>query len=77
MTHSLTLANARLVLDNEVVTGSLKIADGLIEAMDTGAAIPTGAIDCEGDFVIPGLVELHTDNLERHLSPRPGVNWPH
>ena len=25
---------------------------------------------------MPGLVELHTDNLERHSSPRPGVRWP-
>jgi alpha-D-ribose 1-methylphosphonate 5-triphosphate diphosphatase len=36
-----------------------------------------GAIDCGGDYLAPGLVELHTDNLERHLSPRPGVDWPH
>ncbi|MEL6454470.1 MAG: alpha-D-ribose 1-methylphosphonate 5-triphosphate diphosphatase, partial [Cyanobacteria bacterium J06623_5] len=29
-----------------------------------------------GDYLLPGLVELHTDNLERCLSPRPGVRWP-
>ena len=29
----------------------------------------------EGDFLIPGLVELHTDHLEGHFSPRPGVRW--
>lgn len=23
------------------------------------------------------MVELHTDNLERHMRPRPGVDWPH
>ena len=39
--------------------------------------IPTGALDCEGDFVLPGLVELHTDNVERHIEPRPEVDWPH
>lgn len=71
------LANARLVLDNEVVRGSLSFTDGVLTATDTGTAVPAGAIDCEGDFVAPGLVELHTDNLERHLSPRPGVAWPH
>jgi hypothetical protein len=26
---------------------------------------------------MPGLVELHTDNLERHIEPRPKVDWPH
>lgn len=35
------------------------------------------AIDCAGDLVIPGLIEVHTDNLERHIQPRPRVDWPH
>ena len=26
---------------------------------------------------MPGLIELHTDNLERHIEPRPKVDWPH
>ncbi len=34
-------------------------------------------IDLEGDYLIPGLVELHTDNLEKHFIPRTGVSWPH
>jgi alpha-D-ribose 1-methylphosphonate 5-triphosphate diphosphatase len=34
-------------------------------------------VDCRGDLVLPGLVELHTDNLERHIEPRPAVDWPH
>ena len=38
--------------------------------------MPPGAEDCGGDHLAPGLVELHTDNLERHLEPRPGVRWP-
>lgn len=39
--------------------------------------MPIGAKDCGGDLVIPGLVELHTDNVERYIEPRPGVDWPH
>lgn len=77
MTSQFTLANARLVMPDDIVTGMLKISDGRIDALDTGAAVPPGAVDCGGDLVVPGLVELHTDNLERHLSPRPGVDWPH
>ncbi|GIT85643.1 phosphonate metabolism protein PhnM [Roseobacter sp. OBYS 0001] len=34
-------------------------------------------MDCAGDLVLPGLVELHTDNVERHIEPRPEVDWPH
>jgi alpha-D-ribose 1-methylphosphonate 5-triphosphate diphosphatase len=77
MTQTTILANARLVLADEVISGSLTFADGVITSVDQGTSVPTGAIDCDGDYVVPGLVELHTDNLERHLSPRPGVNWPH
>ncbi len=77
MTKETVLANAMLILGTEVVRGSVKIKDGLIAAIDTGTAAPSGAFDMEGDFVAPGLVELHTDNLERHLSPRPRVDWPH
>ncbi len=74
--HSLALANARLVLDGEVVAGSLAVADGRIATLDTGRAVPRGVEDLGGDFLAPGLVELHTDNLERHLQPRPGARWP-
>lgn len=70
------LANARLVLEGEIVRGSLRLVDGAIAALDSGARVPAGAEDCDGQLVIPGLVELHTDNLERHLMPRPNVRWP-
>ena len=71
------LANATLVLPDETLRGSLRLSDGHIAAIETGSAVPTGAIDCGGDLVMPGLIELHTDNLERHIEPRPRVNWPH
>ncbi|MBP7241967.1 alpha-D-ribose 1-methylphosphonate 5-triphosphate diphosphatase [Amaricoccus sp.] len=71
------LANARLVLDDIVVTGRLVVRDGLIVAVEPGeTGVGSGHIDLGGDLLAPGLVELHTDNLERHLQPRPGVRWP-
>jgi alpha-D-ribose 1-methylphosphonate 5-triphosphate diphosphatase len=69
-------ANARLVLEHAVVAGALVVRDGTIAAVEPGGGAPRGAIDLEGDLLAPGLVELHTDNLERHLQPRPGVLWP-
>ncbi len=70
------LANARLVLPEQILTGALILRNGAIAAIEEGAHIAPGAIDCGGDLVLPGLVELHTDNLERHIEPRPGVDWP-
>ncbi|MCX7559042.1 alpha-D-ribose 1-methylphosphonate 5-triphosphate diphosphatase [Sulfitobacter sp. F26204] len=77
MRPDLILANARLILKDSVIFGALCLQDGKIVEIEQGTSIPAGAIDCEKDFIAPGLVELHTDNLERHLSPRPETNWPH
>ncbi|HYG90634.1 MAG TPA: alpha-D-ribose 1-methylphosphonate 5-triphosphate diphosphatase [Azospirillum sp.] len=75
MTGELVLTNARIVAADDVFVGSLHVRDGRIAGMDHGAARTPGAIDCAGDYVVPGLVELHTDNLERHMTPRPKVRW--
>ena len=69
-------ANAKIITENAIIHGTLMFADGVIRSIDSGRSVPSGAIDCEGDYVAPGLIELHTDNLERHLTPRPKVNWP-
>lgn len=70
------MTHARLVLDDETIDGTLVIRDGRIAAIDHGASQAAGAIDCEGDLVLPGLVELHTDNMEKYFQPRPKVEWP-
>lgn len=71
------LANARLILPDTVTHGALVLEDGLIAEIVPGAVVPAGALDLQGDYLAPGMVELHTDNLERHMRPRPGVDWPH
>ena len=67
------LRNARIVLAGEVIEGSVLVRDGKIAAIDPGIA-GVGE-DVGGDYVIPGLVELHTDHFENHYRPRPGVTW--
>ena len=71
------LANALLVLPGDTLHGQVRLVDGKIADISEGTSVPAGAIDCSGDLVMPGLIELHTDNLERHIEPRPKVNWPH
>ncbi|MDC0738683.1 alpha-D-ribose 1-methylphosphonate 5-triphosphate diphosphatase [Cognatishimia sp. SS12] len=71
------LANASIVMPDHVLRGALTIVDGVIADIREGDAVPLGAVDCGGDVLMPGAVELHTDNLERHIQPRPKVDWPH
>jgi alpha-D-ribose 1-methylphosphonate 5-triphosphate diphosphatase len=72
----LVLRNARLVTREECVLGSLRVEAGRITDVGAGRWSSPGGVDCEGDWLVPGLVELHTDVLERHAFPRPGVRWP-
>jgi alpha-D-ribose 1-methylphosphonate 5-triphosphate diphosphatase len=73
-THPKVFKNATLVLAEEVLDGSLTVDDaGCIS--DVGSPTETGGHDCEGDYLLPGLVELHTDHLETHYAPRPKVRW--
>jgi alpha-D-ribose 1-methylphosphonate 5-triphosphate diphosphatase len=71
------LANATLVLPDRVMRGALHLHGDRIIGITEGDAVPPGAVDLGGDHLAPGLVELHTDNLERHIQPRPKVDWPH
>ena len=68
--------NAKIVLANEVVDGSITIQGGVITNVSEAPSSLAGAVDLEGDYLIPGLIELHTDNLERHMMPRPKSFWP-
>ena len=69
------IQNARIIAADEEFTGSVLIEDGIIRSVDRGNTSAPGAEDWAGDWLMPGLVEVHTDNLEKHLSPRPGVLW--
>jgi len=68
--------NARIVTPDDVFSGSLAVEDGLIAAVEPERQPVRTALDLDGDYLVPGVVELHTDVLERHAIPRPGVHWP-
>ena len=75
--NTFALTNCRIVTADTVPTGSLLVCAGRIADLAPGAATACpGSIDCEGDFIVPGLIELHTDHLEAHFKPRPKVLWP-
>lgn len=73
MADEVVLKNARIVIADAVISGSVVLRDGRIARIDTGAS--QAGQDMGGDYLIPGLVELHTDHLEQHYAPRPGVRW--
>lgn len=70
------IKNARIVMEGEVISGSVTVAGGVISDISTGNIQTAGAVDLEGDYLLPGLIDVHSDNIEKHVSPRPNVTWP-
>ncbi len=72
-----TVTNVRAVVDDHVVDdATLVIRDGVIEAVERGRSTAPEAIDGNGLHCIPGLVDTHSDGLEKELRPRPKVVLP-
>jgi alpha-D-ribose 1-methylphosphonate 5-triphosphate diphosphatase len=76
MTVESVFTNARIVLRDEVIDGTVMVREGKIYDVASGASNASGAQNVDGDYILPGLIEMHTDHLEKHMVPRPGVYWP-
>ena len=66
--------NYRLQLPEQEIIGTITVRDGLIADIQPG--IVSQGQNGNEQYLMPGLVELHTDNFEQRLSPRPKVQWP-
>lgn len=69
------LTNAHILTPTGPVYGTLVMNGSLIKDISTGRSEVATAIDCENDLVIAGLIDIHTDNLEKHFMPRSGAQW--
>ncbi|WP_321372416.1 alpha-D-ribose 1-methylphosphonate 5-triphosphate diphosphatase [uncultured Desulfuromusa sp.] len=75
--RNLHFVNARIVSRDQIINGDLSVTEGRIQAItECSSGNGREEIDLKGDLLLPGLVELHTDNLEKNIQPRPGVLWP-
>jgi alpha-D-ribose 1-methylphosphonate 5-triphosphate diphosphatase len=71
------LINARIVLEDEVLeNASLMISDGEINAINPESTGDAKIIDLAGKLLMPGMIDLHCDALEKEVEPRPNVFFP-
>lgn len=73
MSNETVFTNARVVLADEVIHGSVRVVDGAI--VDVSGSPTAAGEDLRGDFLMPGIVEVHTDQVEAHFQPRPKRYW--
>ena len=76
MTDETILTNAILVLPDATLHGTLVVRDGRISDVQPGHSEALPAHDLDGDYLIAGIVDTHTDNLERQVQPRSLARWP-
>ncbi|MBV9248340.1 MAG: alpha-D-ribose 1-methylphosphonate 5-triphosphate diphosphatase [Acetobacteraceae bacterium] len=76
MNRETILTNAAIVLREETVHGTIVLNGPKITDVQPGRSHSTGALDLDCDYLIPGMVDLHTDNLERQVLPRSLARWP-
>lgn len=74
--HETILTNALLVLPAAVIPGTVVLRGAAIAEVQPGRSHLSAAQDLAGDHLIPGIVDVHTDNLERQVQPRVNARWP-
>ncbi|RQS71143.1 alpha-D-ribose 1-methylphosphonate 5-triphosphate diphosphatase [Burkholderia sp. Bp8963] len=71
------LTNATVVLADEVRQKlAVLIEDGKIGALDPEHTAGATVIDLDEHVLMPGMIDLHCDSLEKEVEPRPGVHFP-
>ncbi len=71
------LTHARLVLADDLVEdAALLIEDGHIAAINPEPVRAERCLDLGGKTLMPGMIDLHCDALEKEVEPRPNVHFP-
>ncbi|EMA06524.1 alpha-D-ribose 1-methylphosphonate 5-triphosphate diphosphatase [Haloarcula marismortui] len=74
--ESVAVVGGRVVTPDAVVEGGVRVEGDRV--VDVGAvdADADTVVDADGRLVLPGLVDLHGDDIETHLHPRSGARMP-
>jgi len=71
------LTNARIILKDSIIeNGSVLISKGQIFAINPDSIEADEVIDLKGKTLMPGMIDLHCDALEKEVEPRPNVHFP-
>ena len=70
----LILSNAHIVLPDRELDGSVVVENGRIS--DISPRKYAAGLDLHGVLLVPGVIDVHTDYLEREISPRPSAQFP-
>jgi len=71
------LTHTDVVLENEILRdAAVLIEDSIIAAINPVQVSGAEEINLRGQTLIPGMIDLHCDALEKEVEPRPNVHFP-
>jgi alpha-D-ribose 1-methylphosphonate 5-triphosphate diphosphatase len=82
---ALIIKNATAVLKDRLMeNAALIIEDGIIQDIlpmcactyKTAGFIGTDGLDAKGMLVMPGMIDIHSDAVEKEVEPRPDIRFP-
>jgi alpha-D-ribose 1-methylphosphonate 5-triphosphate diphosphatase len=77
MKNHFYLTGAQIVLPNETLNdAAVLIEEGVITAIDPASHQGATEVSLKGCMLMPGMIDLHCDALEKEAEPRPGVHFP-
>lgn len=74
--NSFIIDNVNIVLADEVINGHIAVENGVITAIDHGRTVIPSATNGHNGYLLPGFVEIHTDQIDKCFTPRPKTQWP-
>jgi len=83
MNDRIKLTDAEIVTPSGIIHGDIVIADQRIQSIVPSGEHSPGQVSFEGEvvsasgmYVLPGLVDIHCDAIEKEVQPRPNTLFP-
>lgn len=89
LSRSKKIRNAKVVLPDRVISGDIYIEGGVIAGVVPAESAPAGdekggrfadaaeaVFDAGGSYVLPGMIDVHSDAIEKEIQPRPNTLFP-
>jgi alpha-D-ribose 1-methylphosphonate 5-triphosphate diphosphatase len=81
MQTTYNIIDANIVTPQEVIRGVLRVENGIIvEIIPQNAYNPAKyqveEIDANGNLLLPGIIDIHTDAIDKEIMPRKSADFP-
>jgi len=72
------IVNGKIVLPHGILQrGSIQVEEGrIVKVTEEGIRLKRRSLDARGRYIMPGMIDLHSDAIEKEIEPRPNSRFP-